>query len=160
MQTIQLTQGKVAIVDDCDYEWLNQWKWHYNNCYAAHADYSVVPKRMVYMHRAILEAMGFKDFEKSDHINRNRLDNRRCNLRPATARQSSCNRGRPKTNKSGYTGVRWCSDTKKWRACVYMYKRTISLGHFEDIKEAAQAYNEAARKYYGEFAVLNDIDKE
>ena len=109
------------------------------------------------MHRVILEQMGFKDFTKSDHINRDRLDNRRCNLRPATHSQSACNRGKPKNNTSGYHGVWWEKRREKWFVRISVKKKPIFLGYFDDLKEAARVYNEAVLKYHGEFAVLNEV---
>jgi len=146
---IPLTQGKFAIVGSKDYAFLMQWKWYYGN------GYTVRNSKQILMHRVILERMGFKNFVKSDHINRNTLDNRRCNLRPATNGQSQCNRGKRKDNTSGYIGVSWHQG--KWRADVRVNKKHIYLGRYNDPREAARAYNEAVLKYHGEFAVLNGV---
>jgi hypothetical protein len=109
------------------------------------------------MHRAILERMGFKDFEDSDHINRDKSDNYRRNLRAATRRQNLCNRGRRRDNTSGYIGVGWKKQYKKWQAQIKANCKLKHLGYFDDKKEAAKAYNKAARKYHGKFATLNEV---
>ncbi len=89
---IELTQGKYAIVGPQDYKYLMQWKWYYNNRYAVRSSKGL--QRTIYMHRIILERMGYKDFFYSDHIDQDKLNNLRHNLRPAMARQSICNRGK------------------------------------------------------------------
>lgn len=107
------------------------------------------------MHRVILERMGFKDFAQSDHINQDKLDNRRYNLRPATFSQNGCNQGVQKNNTSGYKGVFW--NQGKWMTQIKVDGKVIYLGYYDDPKEAARAYNKAALKYHGEFAVLNEV---
>jgi hypothetical protein len=92
-----------------------------------------------------------------DHCNRNKLDNRRSNLRAATTSQSKANEGLRSTNKSGYRGVCWDRRDKAWRACIVVNRRQISLGYDQDKKAAAKAYNQAARKYFGVFAYQNPI---
>lgn len=160
MKKIPLTQGKFTIVDDCDYEFLMQWKWYYHKSrseeqgYVAHR---INKTKIIWMHRVILERMGHKDFVKSDHINRNKLNNRRCNLRPATSHQSSCNRNKRRDNTSGYIGVTWCKRYKKWYAYINRNRKHIHLGYYDDPKEAAKVYNKAALKYHGKFAVLNEV---
>lgn len=153
---IPLTQGKYALVDACDYEYLIQWKW----CYLKHQSsggYAVRNdgKQTIYMHRIILERMNCENFVRSDHINRDKLDNRRSNLRPATNHQSSCNQGKYKNNTSGYTGVSWHQG--KWLALIQVNRKQKFLGCYDNKKEAALAYNKAARKYHGKFAVLNEV---
>ena len=160
MKKIPLSQGKFAIVDDEDYEHLNQWKW----CCTSRGYASrhrrkgeKCPGRVVYMHRVILERMGFKDFESSDHINRNQLDNRRCNLRSVTQRENLHNQGKRSNNTSGYKGVTWAKHATKWRAQMQLNGKYKHIGYFDDKKEAARAYNKAAKKHHGEFAVLNEV---
>ena len=156
MKEIKLTQGKVAFVDDEDYDFLTQWKWYYHNGYAKR--HGPRPKRpMIYMHRVILERMGFTDFEECDHMNRDGIDNRKRNLRPATRQQNVCNRGRLRNNTSGYVGVAWHKDAEKWHARIMINGECLSLGLYENKEDAARAYNKAARKYHGEFAVLNEV---
>lgn len=155
---IPLTQGKFATVGPKDYTYLMQWKWcyakDYDAGYAVRTD-RINGQRTLRMHRVVLERMGFKDFAESDHINRNGLDNRRGNLRPATRSQNVYNRGKQKSNTSGYIGVSWSEG--KWRAYIRTGGKLIHLGYFDDPKEAARVRDKAALKYHGEFANLNGV---
>lgn len=93
-----------------------------------------------------------------DHINRDGLDNRRSNLRLDTNNKNSSNTKLSKRNKSGYRGVCWSKVAKKWH-CQISHKNTVHyLGLYSDAEEAARAYDEAARKFHGEFATLNFPD--
>lgn len=150
---IPLTQGKFAIVDKIDYEYLNQFKWCYNCGYAVRHSPTAKGKRTtILMHRVILERMRHKDFKDSDHINQNKLDNRRCNLRTATRSQNLCNKGKQSNNTSGFKGVCWVKRDKKWLAQIRINGKRKHLGYFDSKKQAARAYSKAAKKYHGEFA--------
>jgi len=154
---IPLTQNKIAIVDAPDFEWLNQWKWHTikarRTCYAARADYSHRPRRYLYMHQVIMTPPSGMEV---DHINGNGLDNRRINLRLCTHHQNCMNnrkeRGRSRRYPSKFKGVSWHTQSGKWRARI----QGEHLGCFNYEIEAALAYNEAARRRFGEFANLNE----
>ena len=87
-----------------------------------------------------------------DHINGDRLDNRFVNLRKATRWQNAVNQGQRKNNTSGYKGVTWHSQAKKWAARIMVNRKSIRLGLFDDPKEAYAAYCTAAIFYFGEFA--------
>lgn len=87
-----------------------------------------------------------------DHANGIRHDNRIANLREATAVQNQHNRGKRPSNKSGYKGVYWATDQKKWRATICVNRKRHYLGDFKTPELAAQAYQEAANKFLGEFA--------
>lgn len=153
MKQIPLTQGKVVIVDDKDFKWLNQWKWHYLSCgYAARREYP--SRKYIYMHRLIL---GSKDGEEADHINYETLDNRRENLRIVNRSKNMANTKLRTTNKTGCKGLFWDKDRNKWQVKITVNYKNIHLGRFENKKEAIKAYNQAAIKYFGEFARLNAI---
>jgi hypothetical protein len=105
------------------------------------------------MHRVILNApKGLM----VDHINHDTLDNRKENLRIVTNQQNTFNQ-KLKNHSSKYKGVTWNSNSEKWCARI-RHNKPIYLGLFKDEKEAGMAYNEGAKKYFGEFALLNDID--
>lgn len=154
MKKIKLTQGKVALVDDADYEWLNQWKWYYENKkngktgYAARVD----GNHKIFMHALIL---GTPVGLKSDHIDLDGLNNQRYNLRICTQAENMRNRGLDKNNKSGYKGVTFDVRSKKWQASLEILGKHISLGCFKDVIDAAKAYDKGAAKYFGKYARLN-----
>lgn len=155
MKYIELTQGKQAIVDDLNYEWLKQWKWCINSTGGAiRVDIRDGKKITIIMSRLIL------DCPKGlivDHINGNRLDNRRENLRICTAQQNSFNKKLEMRNQTGFKGVCWHSPLNKWRARIKVNQKNIHIGLFESKIEAVKAYNEAAKQYFGEYARLNPI---
>ena len=157
---IQLTQGKVAIVDDDMYDYLNKWKWcahkKNNNFYASRSDYSIKGKgSSISMHRQIMNVT--KGYVV-DHINQYTLDNRKINLRICTHTQNLHNRPKNINNTSGHKGVCWCNKYEKWRAKIWLNSKCYHVGYYFNIKDAARAYNAAALKYHGEFAHLNKID--
>lgn len=90
-----------------------------------------------------------------DHINHDGLDNRKSNLRLCSNAQNICNCNMPKNNKSGCKGVYWSESRQKWCAQVTINNKTKSLGRFINYEDAVKARNEAAFKYYGEFANEN-----
>lgn len=87
-----------------------------------------------------------------DHMNRDRGDNRWCNLREADQSRNSANQTMSKNNTSGYKGVTWHKKTKKWHAQITVDRRHIGLGLYADPAEAHKAYMRAAARYFGEFA--------
>ncbi|MEE8382209.1 MAG: HNH endonuclease [Thermodesulfobacteriota bacterium] len=151
MKEIKLTQGKVALVDDEDFEFLSQWSWYYLNGYARRTEN--IDSSCIFLHRAILK--NSKDME-IDHINNDKLDNRRSNLRLCTHKENSQNRKIGINNTSGYKGVHKRPDGR-WQARIVVNDKRVSLGYFRNISDAVLAYNDAAEKYYGEFANLNRI---
>lgn len=161
-QQSKKNKGKYfAMVDDADYEWLNQWKWNAtkskNTFYASRGVWNGMNMTTILMHRFILGLVDPKI--QGDHKNRNGLDNRRCNLRIATNSQNQANRSKPKRKSSKYKGVYLCNTWNKWKSQLRKNGKTIILGYFPFTKvgeiNAAIAYDKAAKKYHGEFAWLN-----
>ncbi len=162
MKRISLTQGKEALVDDIDYEYLMQWKWcvtKQGKHFYAVSGYSAGGTRKI-MHRMIASRIGFPSNSMVDHINRNGLDNQHENLRPSTKVENGRNRGPIKNSKSGFKGVSWRVDRNRWRANIRINGKQTHLGYFTDKIEAAKAYNEAAKKHFKNFAWLNPIPGE
>ena len=105
------------------------------------------------MHRLILNAP--KDVTV-DHINGNTLDNRRVNLRLATLSQN--NKNKRSINYTGFKNVYLVpNSTRRWYAKIMVDRQSMFLGTFGSPQEAALVYNNAAQKYHGEFARLNQI---
>lgn len=112
----------------------------------------------VCIHIEILEnVLGRKleDGELCDHVNRNKLDCRRVNLRLASKKQNNVNRAIQANNASGFKGVCWDKNRNKWIVHIGLNGRNHFLGRYADTVSAAKAYDIAAKEYYGEFAVLN-----
>jgi hypothetical protein len=155
---IPLTQGKWAIVDAEDYADLVQFKWtavkdlKNGNFYAFRRfkDGSKRPKE--WMHRRIMQAPRGVEV---DHQNGNGLDNRRFNLRLATHLQNMWNRGKDRDNTSGFKGVTWARNQRRYQAQTYAQGKHILLGYFKNSEDAARAYDKWAFQHHGAFAYLN-----
>lgn len=156
MREIILTQGKVALVDDADYEYLNQWKWHAhkrgNTFYAVRKAPRVNGKQSaIQMHQMIIG----NGIDSIDHRDGNGLNNTRANLRLATHQQNMFNKRIHKDNTSGLKGVSWHKPSDKWQAQIGVGGKQKYLGSFATPEEAGRAYDAAALEYHGEFAYLN-----
>ena len=92
-----------------------------------------------------------------DHINGVRTDNRIDNLRIASGSENAMNRKLPVNSTSGFKGVSWDKESRKWKAHIKRDGVKRSLGRFHCPREAAEAYNAAAIVAFGEFALLNEI---
>jgi hypothetical protein len=159
MKEIELTKGKFAIVDDKDFDFLNQWKWHYSTGgYACRVEKETGKSheerlsKNIIMHRLLVDTPREMD---TDHINGNKLDNRRENLRVCTRSQNLANRPATVINKSGFKGV--VPHKGKYEAGIRKEGKRIYLGIYNTPQEAALAYNDAAPRYFGEFSYLNII---
>lgn len=149
---IRLTQGKYATIDKEDYSIVAPYKWTYENGYAVHSIHSLNHCSKIWMHRLILNT---PDGMMTDHINGNRADNRKKNLRVCTRSQNFCNRPFFKNKK--YKGIDFKEG--RWRTRIRINTKEIHIGYFLKKIDALFAYNEAARKYHGEFAYLNHLKK-
>jgi hypothetical protein len=157
MKTIPLTQGKFALVDDADFEWLNQWKWRAqksNRTYYAVREVCLGNKKRCsrFMHRLILDTPSEKEV---DHRNNNGLDNQRHNLRLCTHQQNGMNQIKSNNRSSKYKGVSFYKANGRWTAQIQINNRKKHLGYFVSQVAAANAYLEAAKQCYGEFANTN-----
>jgi len=141
IKKIKLTQGKFAIVDIEDFEYLNINKWFFSS--HGYAVTSKIPHR--YMHRIILNT---PKKMITDHINRNTLDNRKSNLRIADKSLNSINRGIQKNNTSGHKGISWNKQKNKWETYIWKNGNRIRLGFFNLIKDAIFARKKAEKKYH------------
>jgi len=157
MREIPLTQGKVAIVDDEDFEELSKYKWHASR--GRHTFYAIRTlgkhphMQTIHMHREILKPPLLL---LCDHINHDGLDNRRCNLRICTYSQNLWNQ-RLQGGTSVYKGVYFDKRRNKWQAYITPKPKgeRQHLGRFAKEIDAALAYDNAAAKFFGEFARLN-----
>jgi len=154
MKRIFLTQGKVAIVDDDDYKRVSKYKWYANkdlkNYYAKRwSPMQNGKRRIIWMHRFIMSAP--EEFEV-DHINQDTLDNRKDNLRFTTRSQNARNQMLSSANTSGFKGVRFDKNRRKWRAEIYIHSKRLFLGNYETQDAAVVAYRQAAIKHHGVYA--------
>ena len=153
MKRIPLSQGKFAIVDDEDFEELSKFKWFVGGTeYAARNIHT--PGRSpsaVLMHRVIAKT---PHGMYTDHVNRDKLDNRRSNLRVCTQSENMYNKIIQSNSTTGFKGVNECKDkrVKRFRASLRAAKKTFHLGHFKTPEEAFAPYCKAAREHFGEFA--------
>jgi hypothetical protein len=158
MREIPLSQGKVALVDDEDFEWLSQWKWSLTHNYAFRRlrkaeDVACGQRRSsthVTMHRAIMRPPVALDV---DHINGDGLDNRRMNLRVASQQENLRNQGC--VAGSGFKGVYLHKRDRCFNVVMRIDGAVKYLGYFKDAEKAARFYDDVARRHHGRFACVN-----
>lgn len=148
----------VALIDEADAELVagHRWRPQYTKTGKVYV-YTVIARKTVFLHRLIAGTAAGLD---TDHRDGNPLDNRRCNLRPATRSQNVANKpkprwadGRPATSR--FKGVSWCRARDKWQATIRIDGESIFLGRYDSEVEAARAYDRAAVAHWGEFAQIN-----
>ena len=156
---IPLTQGKFAIVDDEDYDWLMQWKWcifKSKGIIKGACRNIRKPRKIIkiLMHREIMHAPQDKQIDHKDH---NILNNRKENLRLCTNSQNAQNQRPIRGGFSKYKGVCRLKGSSKWVAQIKFLGKSVTLGTFTNELQAAKAYNEKAKEVFGEFACLNAL---
>lgn len=154
MKEIPLTQNKTALVDDANYEWLNQFKWYAHKDHGSYYARCSINSSCLLMHREIM-GLSLKDGKQLDHIDNNGLNNQRSNLRICTTRQNQFNRKPVKGATSQFKGVTWHLRDKKWYVQIGYNGKNNYLGVSDNEVQAAKMYDRAAIKYFGEFAYLN-----
>lgn len=153
IKLIPLTRGLNVIVDAIDYEFLIQWNWFALKMYWNHGFhfYAARASGKILMHRVLTNNKGVS----TDHRDRNTLNNRRKNLRPCTDSCNAANQPKHRDNTSGYKGVHFYKPRKKWVAYIKVNYCRMHLGYFDNLKDAARAYDMAALKNFGKFAYTN-----
>lgn len=162
MRRIYPTNFKLPIlVDDADYEDLKQYSWNVTKTgYARRTTWADGKPGAEYLHRRIMKAPKGSDV---DHIDQNRFNNQKSNLRLATRSQNMANLAlhKKKSSKSKYKGVSQMANTKlkkRWIAYIKKDYQHIHIGYFKTEQEAAHAYNQFAEQMFGDYAYINDID--
>jgi hypothetical protein len=149
MKTIPLSQGQVALVDDADFELLNDFKWSYRPERNGAQDYAVRHKkvngkdRLAYLHREILPA---PEGHEVIFLNHDRLDCRRENLKIVSKEEARQHHRVRRDSKSGIKGVRYNADTDTWSAFVYRSGRCFHVGTYYSPEQASAAYVQALRE--------------
>lgn len=151
---IPLTKGKNAVIDECSKDTVSRYIWHFDGKYAATNTVVNGKRKKIRMHRLLLDAPSGLDI---DHINGDRLDNRLTNLRVCTRSQNLRNQGLRSNNSSGYRGITYYKPYKKWAAQIYIDGKNKRIGYFDDLASAVDAYNEDAKKYYKNFARIQEF---
>lgn len=148
----KLSDGDEFIFDIKDFKKVLEYKWYPSG--TGSSNKTVINRKRDYIHRLIMNAP--KGFEV-DHINRDRMNNCRNNLRICTHQQNQCNQPLQSNNTSGVTGVRFYAARNKYVARIKYFGKDIHLGYYEIKTEAIQARDTGAKLLFGEFAILNDV---
>lgn len=152
MQKIPLTQNKIALISDVDFQLINRYKWFFCKGYAMRSINRW--KKKILMHRLITNCP--KGLEV-DHINHNSLDNRRENLRICTATENHRNTMKHKVNKTGFKGVNFRSDGKGFEAKIRFNGKKIHIGSFKKAEDAADAYDKKAKILFGNYFLPSKV---
>lgn len=138
MKVVKISQNKQAIVDDEDFARVINWRWSHH-----HTGYVVRGKPQISLHRFI---MGAKKGQYVDHVNGDRLDNRKENLRFCTRKQNQW-------NTRSYDGIHWRGDREAWIVRMRVDGRMKYIGYFKEKKDAEEARRQASLKYHGRFSI-------
>jgi hypothetical protein len=156
--------GRVALVDDEDYELVMQHRWHVIERSATERRSHYGPYAQTHIYRqggrtTIRMHVLLTGWRETDHADRDGLNNQRSNLRDATdGKRNRWNSGKHQDGTSGYKGVAWHRRDQRWQARISFEGRRHQIGYFGDAAAAARAYDAKARELYGEYAVLNFPD--
>lgn len=145
---IPLTRGKVALISKSDLPLVSRFKWYYGGAgYAERMSKDPDGKRIaIRLHRFLV---GSPEGMQVDHINGDRLDNRRENLRVCTAAENRRNITKISSNTSGFRGVSFAKREQNWEAYLWVNNKKVHLGRHATAEEAARAFDDGARKYHG-----------
>lgn len=149
---IPIGHGKFTLVDSKNYKKLSKYRWCLSHKYVQRRSNG----KIIWMHYEVLRPPTGKI---TDHKFRDTLDNRRSNLRISDKSQNTHNSHIHKANTSGYRGVSFHSQKRKWRATIMKNRKYIHLGLFDTALEAAKKYDKEAVRLYGEFAAVNSYAK-
>jgi hypothetical protein len=120
---------KFTLIDNDDFNLVNCWRWRFDGEYASRRK----NKKKIYLHRLINKT---PEGKITDHINRNKLDNRKVNLKTVNKSGNQRNHKIFKTNTSGYSGISWCKNIKKWEVYIWKNNIKIGLGYFDELEQA------------------------
>lgn len=148
MKLITLTKGYFAQIDDEDFELVSRYSWYFNDGYAL----TYHKGKRIRMHRLILKT---PKHSKTDHKDRNRLNNQKSNLRICTTQQNNRNITMRRDNTSGYKGVFLDKSTGHWKPVVYVNGKPKTCGQFKDKHHAALARDLWATFFHKDFASTN-----
>lgn len=160
MQELKLSNSPlVAIVDDEDFERCSIFSWCITGENVGSGNGGTTIRANINGKIVTLSHFVMKYNSKFDHKDRNPLNNQKLNLRPCTNQQNARNKIKSQNDvfSSEYKGVSWDKNNKLWQAYIRLNGKLKFLGRFDDEIKAAKAYNNAAIKYFGEFACLNCI---
>lgn len=145
---VVLTKGKVALIDLSDVDAVQKHQWYFSSGYAI----TNTPNNgRLYLHRFLLQP---SNKQLVDHINRDKLDNRKNNLR--ICKSSDNNHNRALNNPNGFRGITWNKRKHKWASQISIGNKNKGLGYFTSKLDAARAYDEKALELYGRYARLNN----
>lgn len=148
---IVLSDGTKVKVDADDHAWLSKFKWYRSNVYAERTSWDRKTKKSIKI-KMSREIIGAAKGQLVDHKNGDTFDNRKENLRVCSVAENGRNRGKNKNNTSGFKGVTWHDQRRKWVAQIKVNGQHKHIGLFKTKKAASDAYQKAAKQFFGEYA--------